>query len=116
VVAARRTSPFTLRLLAEVAQAAPFRAAAYGLPFSTYLAVLVWNDALQPVATLAALPRTGKIVRQPLSCSLRAPHLRIARRRARELAISVNAYLEALIAAQLARPRAPLVVFQSDRK
>jgi hypothetical protein len=112
----RRNSPLSLRLLPEIAEAAPLRAAGYGLPFSSFAAVLVWNDTLRPARALAALPRTGKIVRQPVSCSLRGPLLRFARRRAREQAMSVNAYLEAIIAAQLALPRGPLVILNADRK
>ena len=112
----RSNSPFTLKMLPEIAAAAPQHAAEYGLAFSTFAAVLVWNDTLRPNRALAALPRTGKIVRQPVSCSLRGPLLRFARRRSREQAMSVNAYLEALISARLAQPRGPLIILPADRK
>lgn len=112
--AERSNPPFTLKLLPGLASVAPRRAAGYGLPFSAFVAALVWNDALRPDRALAALPREGKIVRQPLACSLRAAQRRLARKRAREQHISVNAYLEALIAAQLARPLSQLIIHSSE--
>ena len=74
------------------------------------LSILVRNDGLRPNRSLAPVAQERKLVRVPLPCSLRSAQMAIARRRARAQRMSVNAYLEALISAQLARPAANLVI------
>ena len=100
----------------DLVESFPARAASLGLPTGALLAALVWNDHVRPDRTLIALEKTPKLARLPLSCSLRNPQRALAMRRAREQRLSLNAYLEALIAAQVARPRAPLVTLYAERK
>jgi hypothetical protein len=110
-VPARSSTPLNLKVLPSLAQKFPARAAGYGLTPSGLLSLLVWNDGLHPNPALAALAQDAKLVRQSLSCSLRTTQMAIARRRARAQSLSLNAYLEALIAALLARRPGPLTVF-----
>lgn len=103
-----------LKLHPELARHVQPLASAYGLATATLVAILIWNDTLRPDYALAQVAGPVRLARVPFSCSLRATHRALAARRAREQKLSLNAYLEALIAAQLARGRAPLVVFSSE--
>ncbi len=105
-----------IKLLPALAAGAPREAEDYGLTVSALVSILVWNDSLKPDRALCAIPSAGKLVRAHLGCSLRTEHFRRARARAKTQHMSVNSYLEALIAAQLARPASALVVFRLDRK
>jgi hypothetical protein len=107
---ARANPPLSLKVLPPLEEKFPARAASLGLGTSTLLAALVWNDALAPGRTLQALDASRVLKRRPLGVSLRAPIKRLARQRARALGLSLNAYLEALIATQALRTSA-LVIY-----
>lgn len=112
---ARSSTSIGLKLLPEVAKAFPPSAGALGLAPSVLLAVLVRNDGIRPDRKLQALLQAPRLVRQQLSCSLRSGQMAIARRRARQQGLSLNAYLESLIAAHLARPASDLLVLRSTK-
>lgn len=103
--ALRANLPLNLKMLPHLADALPNYAKAVGLTASGVLSVLVWNDSVRPNRTLTALPRERRLKRASITCSLRTPQRKLARTRARTQRMSLNAYLEALLAIHLARPR-----------
>lgn len=94
----------------DLAEGFPARAAGYGLATGGLLAALVWNDYFQPDWDLDPIDMPRKHARSPLSCSLRAKQRAQAKVRSKQLSMSLNAYLEALIAAEMARPPGELVI------
>lgn len=109
-------SHLNLKLLPELAAKFPRYASAFDLPPSTVLGILVWNDSINPDRTLEALAPSPRLNRIGIGCSLRAARRRVALQRSREQKLSLNAYLEALIASHLARSRGALVILNPDRK
>lgn len=110
---ATRNFSLRLKLRPDLAEGFSDHAAVFGLAASTLLAVLVWNDSIRPDRSLVALPRAPKLARAPLTCSLRKRHRALAATRSREQDMSLNAYLEALIAKSAKRPSGPLIVLDS---
>ena len=80
-----------------------------GQTVSGWLAILVHNDGVQPHRELAALANDTREVRVDLGCTLRGALRDAATRQAAAAQLTRNAYLEALVAAFLARP-GPLLV------
>ncbi|MES2696915.1 MAG: hypothetical protein V4773_25845 [Verrucomicrobiota bacterium] len=113
---ARANLPINLKLLPSLGDHFSKRALAYGMTTSGLLAAAVWNDHLKPDRKLVALEAPRKLKRVEDSVTLRLPLKRLAKARARAQGLSLNAYVEALIAAHLARPLAPLVVLHADQK
>ena len=105
-----------LKLRPDLVQDFPAYAQARGMGTSTLLGLLVWNDSVRPNPGLTQIAGLARFARAPLSCSMRGHQRVLAARRARELSLSLNAYLESLIAAQLAQPRGPLLILPADRK
>jgi hypothetical protein len=95
----------------EIATNFPKRAAMLGLLPSALLSILVWNDMVRPTRSLRQLATSRKLVRAPYSISLRSAKRALAVRRAREQKLSLNAYLEALMATELGRPDMDLPVY-----
>gem|GEM_PF-3647781 len=87
-----------------MAKASQERASQLHLAFSAYVAALVWNNQFPPVASLTALPNPRAVVRVRVPCSLRGVTGGLARKQARSSKLSVNAFLESLIAAELLSP------------
>lgn len=113
VSAARPNVPLKLKLLPHLARDLRPAASALGQTTSGLVAILVWNDHMQPDRTLTALPRSRTLVRVAMPCSLRRTHAGLARRRARAQRLSLNAYLEALIAARLESNQPSLLILAS---
>ena len=82
-----------------------------GMTVSGLVGVLVWNDHLRPNYDLAALPNPEKVTRVDLTISLRRPLREFAEQGARSRRMSLNAYLEALLAAHLDKPAGALIIF-----
>jgi hypothetical protein len=99
-----------LTLLPELAAGLRQSVVEHGLDLAILVALLVRNDVLAPAALVAQPP--AKLSRVAVSCSMRAPTLRLAARGAKRCGLSRNAYLEALIAAHLAEA-GPLMVLRS---
>lgn len=97
----------TLRLLPHLADGLVTSADRHGLKLGTLAGILVWNDSLQPSA-LEAEPR-GKLSRVPIPCPIRPAIARLIPAALRRTRLNRNAYLEALVAAHMAKP-GPLVV------
>lgn len=100
-----------LTLLPPLSEGLQAEAASLGLDLAVLVAILVRNDSIRP-AKLARIEGTPRLSRVRVSCSMRAPTLRLANRGARRCALSRNAYLEALIDAHLAKS-GPLIVLHS---
>jgi len=105
-----------LKVLPAIAGSFPQRAAGLGMTAAGLVAALVWNDQVKPNRKLRALDAPARLVREPIGVSLRGPLRQLAEQRAREQQLSLNAYLEALMQAQLQRPAAPLVILYSHEK
>lgn len=108
-MSARRNTPLKLQILPGLAEAAPLEASALGLTLSGLVAILVWNDAVKPAA-LVPVKAHARLSRVALSCSLRRPQRALASAAAHRLDMSLNAYLEALLAARLGRGGRDLTV------
>ncbi len=98
-----------LKLLPEIAKAAPARAKSLNLAFSTYVALLIENQHRHPVR-LRALPAATDLVRVHVPCSWRAGLRPLASRLADQAGLSVNAFVEALIANELLSPERDFVI------
>lgn len=109
---ARANSPLNVSLRRDLAAKVPDRAAALGQTVSGWLAILVHNDGVAPHRGLAALANDTREVRVDLGCTLRGELRAAATRQAAAAQLSRNAYLEALVAADLAAG-GPLLVLCS---
>lgn len=89
-----------LKVLPEIAEKAPLRAAQIGERVSGYVATLIWNYAQAPwkVAQERDAP---DLVRVKLPCYLRKGVGDLAEKLAGENRLSLNAFVEALLAADL---------------
>jgi hypothetical protein len=103
--------PISLRLRPEIVRELPARATRLGLAPSGLLAALVWNDHVRPVPHLAPLPNPERVKREAVTVTLRRPQRVLVERQALARKMSRNAYIEALFAADLREPHAPLVIF-----
>lgn len=102
--------PIKLAVLPSIATDAGARAERVGLTVSGLLGALVWNDSLAPNPRLQPLPSPAKRTREPVTCSLRRDLRPLAERRALQLDMSLNAYLEALLEVDLRNPCAELTL------
>ena len=99
---ARANCPLNVSLRRDLAAKVPARAGALGQTVSGWLAILVHNDGVAPNRALAALANDTREVRIDLGCTLRGALRDAATRQAAAAQLSRNAYLEALVAADLA--------------
>ena len=100
-----------LKVIPSLAAAVAKDSQSLGLSVTALVAVLVRNDAIAP-AELAQVP-PEKYSRVVVQCSLRAEIRRLAKRgAARSQLPTINAYIEALLAARVKRG-GPLLVLQS---
>lgn len=105
-----RANPIKLTLRRDFASRVPARVTALGQTVSGWLAILVHNDSVRPSTALAALANDARQVRVDIGCTLRGALREAATRQAAAAGLSRNAYLEALVAADLAAPSSNLVV------
>jgi hypothetical protein len=98
-----------LRLLPRVAAQATERCARLDISFSSYVAILLWNQEQAP-ARLAAEPHARDLVRTHVPCSWRAGVRARAKRLATDTDLNVNALVEALIARDVRHGGGPLVI------
>ncbi len=103
--------PIKLAVLPSIAADVGPRAERVGLTVSGLLAALVWNDSLVPNPRLQPLPSPARRTREAVTCSIRKDLRPGAERRARQLGMSFNAYLEALLEMDLRAPYADLTLF-----
>ena len=106
---ARTTS---LKLLPEISRAAMARADQLNLPFSTYVGILVWNHGQAAVA-LQAEPDSRREKRIHVPCSWRGGLRKTARTLARQAGLTINAFVEALIARDLRSTETGLIILPS---
>lgn len=99
-----------LQLLPAIAHGAELRAGRLGLPMSGYVAILVWNQAHAPVP-VERTPDSRELARVRVGCYFRREIAPLARSGAKSAKLSVNAYVEALIARDLREPDAPLLIY-----
>lgn len=112
----RRTVAHTpLKLLPDIAKAAPVRATQLHLPFSSYVALLIHNHERHPVR-LRALPAAPDLVRVHVPCSWRAGLRPLASRLAKDAGLSVNAFVETLIANELLSPERDFTIRAGSAK
>ncbi len=106
-----RANPIKLTLRRDLAAKVPTRVTTLGQTVSGWLAILVHNDGVRPSTSLAALAKDTRQVRVDIGCTLRGTLRAAATQQAAAAHLSRNAYLEALVAADLATPSSDLVVF-----
>jgi hypothetical protein len=99
---ARANPPINVSLRRDLAAKVPDRVTALGQTVSGWLAILVHNDGVRPHRDLAALANDTREVRVDLGCTLRGKLRDDATRQAEAVQLSRNAYLEAIVAADLA--------------
>lgn len=98
-----------LRLLPEIAQNSPKRAAQLNLTLSGLVSVLVWNFAQSPIP-LEAEPADAKESRVHVPCSWRGNLRPMVRQLAKAAGLNSNAFVEALLARELRSPSAGLTI------
>lgn len=99
-----------MKLNPETVLAVRERAERLHLTVSGYVAILVWNQWLSEEYFDANEQPERRLIRVELALSLRGKASALAVKGARTAKIPVNRYLAALIARDLGRPRAPLVI------
>lgn len=104
--AARDTS---LKLLPDLAKQVKPRADRLNLTVSNYVAVLIWNQHVAPVA-LSGVKDSARTVRVNVPCYFRRAIAPLLRRVASDADLSANAAAEALIERDLRKPDAPLTI------
>lgn len=87
----------------------PTRAARLNLAVSAYVAILVWNQAQDPVA-LNAEPDSSQLARVNVPCYIRRSVAPLLRRIASVAKLSENAAAEALIARDQRSGKAALTI------
>ncbi len=102
--------PIKLAVRPDLEAAARPRARMLGQTVSGLISILVWNDHVAPRPGLAPLPNPQKLIRVDLTISLRVDLRAIAEESARAQVMSLNAYLEALLAADLSQPDRNLTI------
>jgi hypothetical protein len=111
VIVARLSSASrgSITLNAELLERARARAESLGFRINSYIAVLIRNDLLQPVLTLA--PDDGRVEKRPdLPLSIPQRLRTRGSKRAFDLGTSFSRYVEALIERDLVDSTAPLLV------
>ena len=98
-----------IKVLPELAENAPRRAAQLNLSVSGYIAILIWNQAQSPVP-VEAEPASPQMTRVNLPFSWRKGLRLIIRQQAAASKLSANAFVEALIARDLRAPNTPLTI------
>lgn len=103
---ARDTS---LKLLPDIAERIPARIEQVNLPFSAYVAVLIWNQAQapQPIKQEEDSPHLARV---NVPCSFRKTIAPLLARIAANADMSENAIAEALIARDLRSPENGLTI------
>ncbi len=105
--------PVKLAVRSELKTGARPRAEKLGQTVSGLLAILVWNDNLRPNRSLEPLANPERVTRVDLTVSLRAGIRTLAERTACSREMTLNSYLEALLAADLMAPDRDLVILAS---
>ena len=106
---ARANPPLNVSLRRDLAVKVPRRVSSLGQTVSGWLAILVHNDGVRPNLGLAALANDTREVRVDIGCTLRGSLRDDATHQAEAAQLSRNAYLEALVAADLSTS-APLTI------
>ena len=106
----RRSRNAPLKLNPDTVLAVRARAERLHLTVSGYVAILVWNQGLSREAFDTIDQSEPRLIRVELALSLRGKASALALKGARAAKLPVNRYLAALIARDLAHPRAPLVI------
>lgn len=101
--------PPPIRVLPNIAQDVPLRAAQLNLPASMYVAILIWNQVQAPVP-LVVEPDSAQVSRVNLGISWRRGLRPLVAKIARAAGLSANAAVEALIARDLRAAESALTI------
>jgi hypothetical protein len=96
--------------LSTIAVVARLRARQLNLPLSTYITILLWNNHLAPARDLRAEPDSKTLIRVHVPCSIRKNVWNLVTSQIAASGLSANAFIEAVIARDLQRPQAPLII------